>query len=216
MAATEHSIYASYREALLEHLFAGEVMRHLWLSGVHRMEVLKPQVDDGGYDLVLEAGGITRHVQLKSSHQGSSTAQVNVNLRLMEKPSGCVVWTIFHPDTLHLGPFLWFGGAPGKKLPDVRDFKVAKHAKGNAEGVKLRRPNIRVVPLRHFERVGSIPELIEKLFGSLRAGTGSDRGEGDAAEAWDRQLEADVGAGRLDRYAEEALSDLRAGRTTDL
>lgn len=33
---------------------------------------------------------------------------------------------------------------------------------------------------------------------------------------WDRQLEADVAAGRLDQLAEEALNDLREGRCTDL
>ncbi len=36
------------------------------------------------------------------------------------------------------------------------------------------------------------------------------------AEAWDRQFEADVSAGRLDALAEEALKDLREGRCTDL
>lgn len=36
------------------------------------------------------------------------------------------------------------------------------------------------------------------------------------AEIWDRQLEQDVAAGRLDRFAEEALRDLSAGRCTDL
>lgn len=36
------------------------------------------------------------------------------------------------------------------------------------------------------------------------------------AELWDRELEADVAAGRLDRLAEEALDDLREGRCTDL
>jgi len=36
------------------------------------------------------------------------------------------------------------------------------------------------------------------------------------AAAWDRQLERDVLAGRLDKLAREALRDLRAGRTTDL
>ncbi|AUB84310.1 hypothetical protein [Candidatus Thiodictyon syntrophicum] len=36
------------------------------------------------------------------------------------------------------------------------------------------------------------------------------------ADAWDRQLEADVSAGRLDMLAEEALRDLREGRCTDL
>lgn len=39
--------------------------------------------------------------------------------------------------------------------------------------------------------------------------------EYDAA-AWDRQLERDVAAGRLDRLAREALRDLSAGRCSDL
>lgn len=36
------------------------------------------------------------------------------------------------------------------------------------------------------------------------------------AEAWDRQFEGDVAAGRLDALAEEALTDLREGRCADL
>ena len=36
------------------------------------------------------------------------------------------------------------------------------------------------------------------------------------AETWDSQMEEDVAAGRLDRFAEEALHDLREGRCTDL
>jgi hypothetical protein len=36
------------------------------------------------------------------------------------------------------------------------------------------------------------------------------------ANAWDRQLEEDVAAGRLDALAGEALRDLREGRCTDL
>jgi hypothetical protein len=36
------------------------------------------------------------------------------------------------------------------------------------------------------------------------------------AEAWDRQFEADVAAGRLEALRTEALDDLRTGRCTDL
>ena len=36
------------------------------------------------------------------------------------------------------------------------------------------------------------------------------------AEAWDRQFEEDVLAGRLNELAEEALQDLREGRCKDL
>ena len=36
------------------------------------------------------------------------------------------------------------------------------------------------------------------------------------AEAWDRQFEADVAAGKLDSSAEAALTDIREGRCTHL
>ena len=39
--------------------------------------------------------------------------------------------------------------------------------------------------------------------------------EFDAAR-WDRQFEQDAAAGRLDALADEAVSDLRQGRCTDL
>ena len=35
------------------------------------------------------------------------------------------------------------------------------------------------------------------------------------AAAWDRQIEEDIAAGRLDALADEALNDLREGRCTD-
>lgn len=36
------------------------------------------------------------------------------------------------------------------------------------------------------------------------------------AHVWDREIEEDVAAGRLDALADEALSDLRAGRARPL
>lgn len=33
---------------------------------------------------------------------------------------------------------------------------------------------------------------------------------------WDKQLEEDVAAGRLDRFAQEAIADFQAGRFKDL
>ncbi len=36
------------------------------------------------------------------------------------------------------------------------------------------------------------------------------------ASRWDAELEDDVSAGRLDALADEALNDLRDGRSTDL
>ncbi len=36
------------------------------------------------------------------------------------------------------------------------------------------------------------------------------------ADAWDKQIEEDIEAGRLDRLGDKALEDLRAGRCKDL
>ena len=164
---SDHSLLSSYREMLLEHLFAGEVMRHVWLSGIKRLEILKPQVDDGGYDLVLEGNSIVRHVQLKATFRGSTVARFNVNTGLAVKPSGCVVVMLFEPQTLELGPFLWFGAPPGQPLPDLRCYPIAKHTKGNAQGIKLQRPNLRVIPRSAFETAATVADLVERLFGAL-------------------------------------------------
>ena len=162
-----HSDQSSYRKKLLEHLFIGEVLRALWSQGVTDAELLRAEVDCAGYDVVITCNRIMRHIQLKASHLDSATARQSVNLRLADKPSGCVIWMRFDPTTLELGPFLWFGDSPGKPLPDIRELPVAKHTKGNAQGIKTERPNIRVLSRGQFEEVGTTTALIQKLFGSL-------------------------------------------------
>jgi hypothetical protein len=92
-----------------------------------------------------------------------------LNIRLADKPSGCVVWVVFDEASLELGPFLWFGGPPDQPLPDIRYLPVAKHSKGNARGQKTERPNIRVLKRGAFELVASLPELVSRMFGQLVA-----------------------------------------------
>ena len=140
-------------------------MRHLWLVHNQRMDLLKPQVDDNGYDLVLEVRGTVRHVQLKASHANSATARQPINIALAEKPSGCVVWIRFNERTLELGPFLWFGGEPGSPLPSLASYPVAVHAKANSQGVKTARPRIRSIPRSAFTPIGDVEGIVRKLFG---------------------------------------------------
>jgi hypothetical protein len=165
MNPSPHSHQSTYREALLEHLFVGAILQNLWMRGPIAVEVLKPQVDDAGYDIVMEANKITRHIQLKSSFNKAKTSFQKIHIKLGEKPSGCVIWMRFDPETLEIGPFLWFGSNPGDKLPSLMQLKVAKHAKGDAEGIKADRPNIRKVQKRNFIPIKSIEELVDILFG---------------------------------------------------
>lgn len=164
-ATSTHSTESSLREKIIEHLFVGELLRCLWCKGVHDVEVLRAEVDRNGYDLVLESRGIVRHVQLKSSHRRAKTAALNIHINLQAKPSACVIWIQFDPQTMELGPYLWFGSKAGEAIAPLGDI-VARHSKANNEGFKAERRNHRVVKRARFERLSSLDEVAERLFGN--------------------------------------------------
>ena len=159
-----HYAESSARENLIEHVFLGELLRRLWRKNVRDLEVLRPEVDSGGYDLALEFRGLTRHVQLKSSYRGARRADVTASLKLLERPSACILWIFFDPDTLSLGPFLWFGGAPGERMPGLGE-KIARHTKPNAMLKKADRPAHRVIAKTRFASLDTIDEVIQNLVG---------------------------------------------------
>lgn len=161
-AHTEHS---SFRENVIEHLFIGRCLQELWKQKVFKAEVLRADVDGSGYDIVIEAHDQLRHIQLKASFEGATTRQQKINASLAAKPSGCVVWVVFDPDTLDFRRFLWFGAEPGSPLPPLAGFKTARHTKGDATGFKAERSGIKIVPQGHFEKIATLSELVRRLFG---------------------------------------------------
>jgi hypothetical protein len=165
MSQSAHFLESGIREKLIEHLFVGDLLRCLWRQGIRDIEVLRAEVDRAGYDLVLEAGGILRHIQVKTSYRGAKTARVGINTGLATKPGGCVIWIWFDPDTMDLGPFLWFGGEPGKPLPPLGD-RVGKHSKGDSTGNKAARPKIRLILKGQFSTLSSMAEVAQALFGN--------------------------------------------------
>jgi hypothetical protein len=165
MSQSAHFLESGIREKLIEHLFVGDLLRCLWRQGIRDIEVLRAEVDRAGYDLVLEAGGILRHIQVKTSYRGAKTARVGINTGLATKPGGCVIWIWFDPDTMDLGPFLWFGGEPGKPLPPLGD-RVGKHSKGDSTGNKAARPKIRLIVKGQFSTLSSMAEVAQALFGN--------------------------------------------------
>jgi hypothetical protein len=126
--------------------------------------VSKPEVDNSGYDLIIEAKGIIRHVQLKAAFVGAKTSRQNIHVSLASKQSGCVVWVFFDNNNLDLGPFLFFGGKPGEPLPDLGNLEIAKHTKGDADGFKAERPNIRTINKGSFTTYKTIGALYHALF----------------------------------------------------
>jgi hypothetical protein len=158
-------LHSSARENVIEHLFIGELLRTLWCQGVYEVEVLRSEVDDCGYDLVVECRGVLRHIQLKSSHHLGHASRQTINAKIEKKIGGCVVWIMFDAKTLSLGPFRWLGSNPGGSSLSLGS-KLGKHTKANSLGVKTERPNMRIVSKSGFAQLNSMDDLVEKLFGN--------------------------------------------------
>lgn len=154
----EHS---TLRERIVEHIFVGDVLRTLWQRGVSDVEILRPEFDAHGYDVVMSRGRIVRHIQLKTQAKG----EVSISQALSEKPSGCVIRILLNKESLALGPFMWFGGAPGKPLPDISQYPNAKRTTHNAQGVRPMRKNHRLLPSSAFTKLNTLDEVVERLFG---------------------------------------------------
>ena len=163
---SSHYIHSTLRERIVEHVFVGDALRRLWQLGITDVEVLRSEFDVGGYDLVMSRGRVIRHIQFKSVIVDGKAAWASASLKLMEKPSGCIIWIVITPD-LNLASYLWFGGLPGEPLPNITAFQVTKHSKGNSEGTKTERPNHRIVPRSRFEQLTTLDAVLERLFGAL-------------------------------------------------
>ncbi len=161
---SKHTEHSSYREKLIEHLFIGELLKLSWCDEDCALEVSKPEVDNSGYDVIIELNGVVRHVQLKASYIGGKTAKQTVHIKLSKKPSGCVVWVYFDEKTLELGPYLFFGSNPGQELPSLDGSKVARHTKGDQDGYKAERSNIREINKGQFKSYETIRSLYIALF----------------------------------------------------
>jgi hypothetical protein len=168
VAKEEQYLRSTFYEQLVEHVFISEVLQEAWFRFGATVEVLRSEIDAAGYDIVLECNGIIRHVQLKTSTAEARTTRQLINIALAEKPSGCVVWLVRTEDRQSCRMRLryrFFGHGPGEPLPSLEPFPVAKHTKADSTGFKKERPAIRQIPKREFEEIGTITELLGRLFG---------------------------------------------------
>jgi hypothetical protein len=162
--SSAHSYDSSLREQALGHILLGQLLAFMWRNDGRDIEVLKGEVDRGGYDLVLESNGVIRHVQLKSSFRGSKVREVDVSMKLLRKPGGCILWLEFDRETLAIERFYWYGAPPGMPLPQLGE-RISRHSKGNRQGEKNERPGHRVLTKRDLQTLADISEVVGKLFG---------------------------------------------------
>src|SRR5260370_22668678 len=89
----------------------------MWRNSARDIEVLRSEVDRGGYDVVLESNGVIRHIQLKSSFRGSKVREVDVSTKLLRKPGGGILWLEFDPESPSIEQFYLVGGVAGGRSP---------------------------------------------------------------------------------------------------
>jgi len=159
-------LYSTHRERMIEHLFLSRLLREAWSQRGTTIDVLRPEVDASGYDLLLEHRGMVRHVQLKASRKGSRTRYQTVHKGLAEKPGGCVLWIEFvddrHEEKMGLR-YRFFGGTPTMSL-DLSGFRIAKKTTHRADGVRGLRSNVRKVPRGRFRELRDISVVYDTLF----------------------------------------------------
>ncbi|WP_370401287.1 hypothetical protein [Sulfitobacter sp. JB4-11] len=160
--AEKHTLYSSIREEYIEYVFLSEICSNAWAADKF-ISIARSQTDAFGYDVILTCDGMSRHVQLKAMAEGGKASFQKVNTGLSKAPSGCVVWLIVDRDRLQIKSIGWFGAKPGKPLPDLGD-EIAMHNKGNKDGLKKERPNIRKVKKSRFEWLDNTDQLICRLF----------------------------------------------------
>jgi hypothetical protein len=168
VADERHFKQSVQREKLVEHLFTGELQRYFWRTNID-VDLLRPEVDRLGYDVVLSHGKITRHVQLKASILGGKASAQTISVSLAQHASGCIVWMVVD-ENLHFKALLWFGGKPGKPLPDITGFDHATRTTPNSEGMKPVRENTRRIPKAKFTPIEGddlFAGLAKLLFGKV-------------------------------------------------
>jgi hypothetical protein len=159
----KHSVNSTFRERVVEHVFVGEVMKYFWNREQMDVEVLRPEFDRGGYDLVVSKGSVSRFIQFKTVLKSAKTNRFNVGLNLKNKPNGCVV-LISVDDNLDMVGFRWFGSAVGMPFPEIAEKQIAKHTKPSAGGSKAERADHRILKLNDFVVLESLEEVVVKLF----------------------------------------------------
>lgn len=163
MATNLDYLESSFRAKLLEHLFVAELLQEAWLEKSQTMEVLRAEVDNAGYDLLLNYNKVTRYVQLKSSERGNHRQQ-KINVRLADKPGACVICLVFQERNHRFK--LEYRVFPEKicERLDLSEFAFARHTKADATGYKAERRNTCIIPGSRFTKMESTGELISWLF----------------------------------------------------
>lgn len=166
----KHSRHSTLRERIVEHRFVADVLQYLWTRDIFDVEVLRPEFDAHGYDLVMTRGNVVRHIQLKTGRargKPKKPSRISVSRSLAEKPSGCLLW-IGIDDNLKPEHFFWLGSAcPGEPISGIDSWPAPKRRAPRTDGDRPDRDGYHVIPKDRFELLNDVGDVLQRLFGNL-------------------------------------------------
>ena len=125
-----HVTHSQLRESLTTHAFLAIIGSEIWRRGHYDTEIMKPEFDASGHDLVITANGVTRHIQLKATILSSRRANWDASDRLASRPSGCLIVLHVDDENLKIQRFGLFAGPPGTLCPTIPATEQPDSGKG--------------------------------------------------------------------------------------
>ncbi len=162
---------SSHVENVLRHAFLAELASEVWRDDPHEpLGISNTEVDDSGYDVVLERNAIIRRIQLKQHHEGKAPKAFSVRVEFATYPGSCIVAIAHSLADLKPTSYSFYGSGPEDSMPYIEAHRTTKASgRRTAEGARVLRLKYRDVPFSRFKKNLSMPQLIEELFPSSGA-----------------------------------------------
>lgn len=153
-------------ENILKHAFLAELSQIAWENDpLCPLNISNSEVDDSGYDAVLEYSGISRRVQLKQAHNEKRPQKYSVRVPFATLPGSCVVVMIHSISNLRVTSYSFYGNKPDEPMPYIEAHRATKHpGRRDADGDRKLRLNYRDALYSRFEKNINPKELFNLLF----------------------------------------------------
>lgn len=157
---------SSHVENVLTHAFLAALASEVWRDDPNEpLGIYKAEVDDSGYDVILERNATIRRIQLKQAHEEKTPSKFSVRVEFATYPGSCIV-VITH-SLLDLKPtsYSFYGSTPDEPMPYIEAHRTTKASgRRTADGERVLRLKYRDVPFSRFKKNLSMRQLIEELF----------------------------------------------------
>src|SRR5436190_1299223 len=144
---------SSHVENVLRHAFLAQLAGEVWRDDPNEpLGISNAEVDDSGYDVILERNAVIRRIQLKQAHEKKIPKKFSVRVEFATYPGSCVI-VVAHA-LLDLRPisYSFYGSSPDQPMPYIEAHRSTK-APGRrmADGQRVLRLKYRDVPFSRFK-----------------------------------------------------------------